>query len=102
MSFRWFIIITPARVLTLCPIIFIRIRVSNFVYELVHVLVPELIRELQLVVQDLRMVYSKATVFAPHAHNFVDEIEFILRNDGAFILLHNNLRASFILVIVIV
>lgn len=75
LTIRWFIEITSCRILTLGSII---IWIPGLVDQLVHVLIPELVCELQLIIEDLRMVDSKATILTPHAHDFIYQVKFVL------------------------
>ena len=72
------------------------LRIS-LVHEQVHVIIPRLVRLLQLVVEQLRVINSKTAMLASHSDNFVDHVEATFRYLRASILLADHLTDLFVL-----
>ena len=69
------------------------------VHEQVHVVVSCLVRLLELVVKQLRVVNAEPAVLAPHPHHFLNHVETSLWNLRACILLTNDLTNGLVLVV---
>lgn len=66
----------------------------------VHVVVAHLVRLLQLVVEQLRVVNAEATVLATHPHHLVDHVEPVLGQLRTLVLLADNLANLLVLAVV--
>jgi len=64
------------------------------------VVVTGAVRQFELIVQDFRVVDTEPTLFGSDANHFINQVELIFCQIWLSVLIHNELRPRFILVVV--